>query len=601
MSLSKLVLEIGVLDGGSAALRRFASQVRGVGEAGRAAADDLELMADAGAKGLKALATAGEIRRAILDPGLKAAASLREALAGLEVSLDTTSIEETRRLLREAGADAARIAGPTRFSQEEVINVQAELIRAGLSHTSVVGQGGAAEAVAQLATGEANLSIENATDAVLAMGALFRLTGDQYTEAADMLSRASGASAAAVDDLQQSLAMAASIRTVGVGQEEALAALGLLGNAQIKGSAAGTALDQFLKNAAKSDAKYQLGMFNEGKFGGIGHAAEALRTYTGGMTDQERSIFLEKAFGDIGGRLAAALLQSGSGSFEEVLANQTRARGLGAKVDVLAQTPLARAGALQGTAKTTLANLFDPILTPLGGLAEQANVAVGALGAAAEEHRGLAVGVSGTAGLAVAGLGAYGIGQLARGGFAGLRGLRALGGLGGVAAGVASGKAVEAATGVAPVFVTNWPSALGGVGSVAGAAAQAGASAAGGRLLRSAVDLSTAAGKLHAAGGALAAAGLGWGIGTWINENLIKGTVVETAMQATMAAVQAALMGGTFTEQGRERAAYAVGELKKLGGQPDLQVYVNVDKSGTAHVQTSAGQSKSAASATGPS
>jgi len=62
------------------------------------------------------------------------------------------------------------------------------------------------------------------------------------------------------------------------------------------------------------------------------------------------------------------------------------------------------------------------------------------------------------------------------GGYAAYRGggalaKKLLGRFGGTAGGIAEGKAIEAATGVAPVFVTNWPANMGGMGGIPGAGA----------------------------------------------------------------------------------------------------------------------------------
>lgn len=82
-----------------------------------------------------------------------------------------------------------------------------------------------------------------------------------------------------------------------------------------------------------------------------------------------------------------------------------------------------------------------------------------------------------------------------------------LGRLGGSAAGIAEGKAVEAATGVTPVFVTNWPPTMGtgaiplGPGSLPGAAGSAG----------------KLAGLAKGAGQAGLAFGGGYAVGTGIN------------------------------------------------------------------------------------
>ncbi len=82
-----------------------------------------------------------------------------------------------------------------------------------------------------------------------------------------------------------------------------------------------------------------------------------------------------------------------------------------------------------------------------------------------------------------------------------------LGRLGGSAAGIAEGKAVEAATGVTPVFVTNWPPAMGTGTIPLGPSSLPGAAGSAGKL----------AGLAKGAGQAGLAFGGGYAVGTGIN------------------------------------------------------------------------------------
>lgn len=109
---------------------------------------------------------------------------------------------------------------------------------------------------------------------------------------------------------------------------------------------------------------------------------------------------------------------------------------------------------------------------------------------------------------------------------------------GGTAAGVAEGKALEAAVGVTPVFVVNWPAAMGGAADIAGAAAGAGAGGVVAKAASRAKSLAVLAGGLPlSAWGSMGAAGLatagagvvgagaaGYGIGSAINQLLNWGT-----------------------------------------------------------------------------
>lgn len=127
--------------------------------------------------------------------------------------------------------------------------------------------------------------------------------------------------------------------------------------------------------------------------------------------------------------------------------------------------------------------------------------------------------------IASGGAAALGAGYLAyRFGGKAIKGL--MGKLGSTAAGIAEGKAVEAATGVTPVFVTNWPGNLSGGGTLGTAADLAGKGGMLKKLLTSAPML--LGGKLALAGGAGYAAGTGLnmmfgGISNWATNGKYKG------------------------------------------------------------------------------
>lgn len=109
---------------------------------------------------------------------------------------------------------------------------------------------------------------------------------------------------------------------------------------------------------------------------------------------------------------------------------------------------------------------------------------------------------------------------------------------GGTAVGVAEGKALEAAAGVAPVFVVNWPASMGGAADIAGVAASAGAGGAVAKAASRAKSLAVLAGGLPlSAWGSMGATGLatvgagvlgagaaGYAFGSAINQVLNWGT-----------------------------------------------------------------------------
>lgn len=584
MSASRLALEFVLIDGGSAVAKRLAQGLRALGDEGEKAADQVDRMVDKVNDGLKLLGTSRAMKEGLLDPGLQAAGSLQEALHSLEVNLDQASVAETRRTLLELSADAARVAGPTKFSQEQIIGVQTELLKAGLAQEDVVGKGGAAESVAQLATAEKGMTAESATDAVLTLGAIFRLSGDQYAQAADLMMRAAGASNTGPDEIREALKMAPGAGKMD--RREVLGALGALSSGGIKGSLAGTALNSFLLSSAKNEKKMRLGMYDQdGRMKALPDVAAQLRKRFGGMDERQRTVALAKAFDTEGARFAEALMRDGAGSIEDVLTKMDSSRSLQERVAIMSGGYKAQLEALGGSVQTALSTLFTPALDPLGAAAAQLNTAASNLNEAAQDRPGLAKTVSYGALGAVGVAGALGAARMAQGGIAGAGALKSLGKLGGLktllgtAGGVAAGKAAEAAAGVTPVFVTNWPSALGAAGA-AGAAAATGADPVG----------NSKGAKLAAfAARASLAGGVGYAVGTKVNESYIKGSVAEDVMQASFAGALLNMGGRMFMSDEDIRNTERVRDqgLNTLKGMLGLKVDVHVDPAGQARVQAS--------------
>lgn len=583
MALSRLAMEFVLIDGGSVVAKRVAQSLRDIGTEGRAAADHIDTMVDRWNDGLKLLGTARTLKDVLLTPGLQAAGSLQDALKRLEVTLDKGSVAETQKILDEMGADAARVAGPTKFSQEQMLDVQTELLKAGIDRTSIIGAGGASEAVARLGTAE-GMSAEQALGAVLALGGTFRLAGNQYAAAADDLVRAGGAATIGPLEIQEALKMVAGAAKMD--RLEVLAALGAAGTVGLKGTMGGTAMSNFLMAAAKQDKKHSLQLFNDaGELKALPEVAKQLRAKFGGLSTQEQLDKLPKIFGEEGARFARALMLEGNGSIEDVLAKMGSARGLDDRTAILSSSYNAQVEALKGSLTTLLATMFQPALSPLASATSDLNDAAAALTAFGQENPELAKIVTGSAMVATSGAALLGAVRMAQGGASGLAALREMGKLGGLksllgtAGGVAAGKAVEAATGVTPVYVTNWPdgSGMGAPGAGGGAAVPAAAAGAG----------AAASGASRAGPYALAAlAGITTGLA--LNEFAIKDTQLETILQGALAN---AMLWSPVRMALSDMQIEGMGEVRRKGinaakSAVGLKVDVHIDRDNNATVTT---------------
>lgn len=194
-----------------------------------------------------------------------------------------------------------------------------------------------------------------------------------------------------------------------------------------------------------------------GKFKGITHTLDEVRTKFGAIAnDRNKLILFEKIFGDEGKRFAQIITQSKQ-NFQDFDSFVNSHKDITQKQEIWAQGFNASWIKLVTTIKSTGASLFDPMLEPLTHTNDLVNNITGKLGEFAEEHKGFAKTVSYGAGAAVAGTGLYALYNLLMGAKYGQQVLSGLRGMGGTALGVTEGKVLQEATGVQPVFVTNFP------------------------------------------------------------------------------------------------------------------------------------------------
>jgi hypothetical protein len=252
-------------------------------------------------------------------------------------------------------------------------------------------------------------------------------------------------------------------------------------------------------------------------------------------TDKERALYVQKAFGeaDLDTIKGIRALLAGSnldkiGEFSAVIeaAGGTLKRDFGAATDNL----IDQTGRMKNTLREAADGFAKPITDALSKTSKYLldKKEDGGLGLSGKQLLG--------GGLAIAG----GTALVAR--YGGTLAKRLLSRGGSVVGGIAEGKAIEAATGVQPIFVTNWPATLGAASMVADQAAGRVA----GKVL-SAAGLTTK-GALIAGGVALLPAFLAVSVGaasravgSWLAEKQANGTSTAGLEQLRM---QHMVMGG---------------------------------------------------------
>lgn len=574
-----LAMTITAADMFSGVLRRFRDRVTGAGEAAKKVQKDYDRMVTSIDRGVKALAVTGYIA-AKMRPGITAAAELQGEMIGVRAELSgaNTDAAELAKNMAEVKKTAFGVQAVTPFDIGQIVALEKELIKAGAKIQDVVGDKGAAAAASALATYE-KMEPVMAGEALIGIGTPFKIAADGYADLADKISRAASASTVGAQDIAMSAKYAAGpLADMARSKDEMLALVAMMAQVGVRGEMAGTSLKNFFLQAAKSKALTTA----NGDLKSTADIIETLRRRTDGMGTAERSSFLTKIFGEQGLPVALAMLNQGKGSFEEIVVAMREALPLSEKLKLQMEGFSRQVTSLGGTGKSAMAILFEPALAPLTALIAKTNEWTAALGKAGMENENIGKAVSYGAGGTALAVGAYGIFKLLQGGGSGLKMLQGLKDAGSTAGGVAAGKALEAAAGVSPVFVVNWPgSGVAGVGGAGEAAAGAGAATVAGKVFsKSKTTLALLAGtplsKLPwlgagavgmAGAGVAAAGGVGYGIGSLANklllENTETGRVVGDKIGESIARVLS-LFGNEAARQaiaGNERAQQMRGEV----------------------------------------
>lgn len=219
--------------------------------------------------------------------------------AGLDFS---NTVNEFQGVTQSSAADTQRMAAAARalgadttmagVSASDAASAMTELAKAGFSVDDAIG---AARGTMQLATAA---NIEGAQAAEIQANAMnaFGLSADQASHVADVLANAAVGSSADIPDLALALQQVGGVaKGFGENIEDTVAALGMLANAGIKGSDAGTLLKTTLQSitdqgSPAQDAIKNLGLslynFDTGQFVGFRELFRQLDEAKARMTPQ---------------------------------------------------------------------------------------------------------------------------------------------------------------------------------------------------------------------------------------------------------------------------------------------------------------------------
>jgi len=356
MALEQLKLVVDAVDNASGVLGGIGSALGRVGDI-------------VGTAVVGAFAAGGAAVAAFGATSLKNAADFEQSMNMLQVVSDATGAQMAA-LSEKAIQLGADMTLPN-TSAKDAAEAMTELAKAGLSVDQTMA---AAKGTLQLA---AAAQIENAQAAQITAQALnaFKLSGDEAVRVADLLAATANASAAEITDVANAMQMSATVAaTAGVKIEDLTTAIGLMANAGIKGSDAGTSLKTMLmrlQNPTDEAAGLmkQFGINIYDASGQMRPMDALVAQFTGklsGLTQEQRNAALATIFGTDAVRAANVVLMGGSEAWDKMHTSVTKA---GAAQELARAQTRGLNGAIDGlksvleTAGLVLAGLFLKPLT----------------------------------------------------------------------------------------------------------------------------------------------------------------------------------------------------------------------------------------------
>lgn len=225
--------------------------------------------------------------------------------------------------LKAMNDQAIKLGADTAFSAKEAAEGMEALASAGFDANQIMAATPGVMDLAAVSGGDVGAAAEYAATALNGFG----LEADKSAHVADVFARAAADTNAEAKDMGEALKMVApQAHTAGLSLEETAAAIGLLSNAGIKGSEAGSNLAMALTRVQNPSgeakkAMDQLGYSafdSSGKMKPLAQQMSELREKLSGMTDQQKQYYLSEIYGVQGGRAVNVLLSQRSDALQDL-------------------------------------------------------------------------------------------------------------------------------------------------------------------------------------------------------------------------------------------------------------------------------------------
>lgn len=229
---------------------------------------------------------------------------------------------------------AKELGRTTRWSASEAAEAQFEFAKAGFEANEIYN---ATPGILNTATA-GQLSLAEATEITAGTLRMFKLNADQSKRVGDALAMTANSSTTDIRGLGESLKYAGLGATdFGMSLEQTLAVLGTLGNNKIDSSMAGTGLRAVFstlkdKNKIKLLTDLDIQLTENGEYRNFLKILDDIKVKTSGMEKAQRLSYLDQVFGREGGLVISALFKTDQKDFDELLKKIEDSKGYSQKV-----------------------------------------------------------------------------------------------------------------------------------------------------------------------------------------------------------------------------------------------------------------------------
>ena len=285
----------------------------------------------------------------------------------------------------ELNALAKQLGADTAFSASEAAEGMENLASAGFEANKIIAAMPGLLDLAAVSGGDVAVAAEIAASALNAFG----LEAGQAGHVANVFAQAAALTNAEAYDMGEALKYVAPVaHAMGLELEETAAAIGLMSDAGIKGSQAGTALRGALSRIAKPteimcDTMDRLGISfydSKGKMISLKEQIEVLQTAFEGLSQEERNQALVTLYGQESLSGMLALIEAGPEKIDELTESLENSEGAAAAMAATIQDNLkGDIEALMGSLETLGITFYEKVNAPLRDVVQLADGYIGQL------------------------------------------------------------------------------------------------------------------------------------------------------------------------------------------------------------------------------